>query len=320
MRRIYSSTLRGVLKPSLRGRLRRGLRADQASRGALNAKCWGWDGAPKARCSVSTTRRRPAVVDLEGEADVAEAALASRSQQRAEASSKLMPARLAAGGRTVSVAGALRTKGCEISLSQVSTQRPCGGSHASGRWGQADDPAAGPAAIDYDRAGVGRLRRSAMADGVDRLDPDVEPVGPSARSDEPAGVLCPRQRRHPLRVGPAATRGDDLAAGGGQSPADVATLPESAPCPLAEGQLNDRGIASTSTQVWGGSPARWPDRPAHADRATRQIRKCPLLPGRLRWAKRGPGRRRGGPCPAAVPVIRLDGRPLGPRRRRHMPA
>ncbi len=46
---------------------------------------------------------------------------------------------------------------------------------ASGRV-QPEDPAARPAAIDHDRAGVGSFRRAVVADGVDGLDLEMEPL------------------------------------------------------------------------------------------------------------------------------------------------
>ena len=48
------------------------------------------------------------------------------------------------------------------------------GPHRPGVRVKADDPAAGPAAIDHDRAHLGRFRRAAMADGIDGLDLEME--------------------------------------------------------------------------------------------------------------------------------------------------
>ncbi len=69
---------------------------------------------------------------------------------------------------------------------------------------QADDAAAGSAAVDGDRAGFGRVGRAVVADRISRLDFQVEPLGDGRRNvpDELAGVIQAVGDRLPLRCRP----------------------------------------------------------------------------------------------------------------------
>lgn len=80
----------------------------------------------------------------------------------------------------------------------------------TGRWAgtgpgvgvKADDPAAGPAAIDHDRAHFGRFRRAALADGIDGLDLEMKALGNACRDgpDKLPGVLLSIGNRLPGRA------------------------------------------------------------------------------------------------------------------------